>query len=404
MSSRLRPVRRPGHATHRRGRAALSAAALTAAAAAAFAPAAGAAGAKYVALGDSYSSGDGVTPYLDGTNNPTNLCHRSQKTYGALIAKAKGYSTDGKPTASYDLAACSGGTTHDLFETNFKYSSEPAQLSHLGADTKLVTMTIGGNDLGLTNWLQKCLNVAPQWLGKPGPPTNMPGVWGCTSNAALGAQTLQVLDAVAGVSNGAVLREADGTPKLDDQDQPMAIRSLSSILTEINRRSPQAKIYVAGYPNVFGTDKARWTKNPYNTVSGYMCDVTPPTAITYDYLDATTGAAPNYLGANNVAARYGVIQKAAVAQAVAAGIPATFVDPQPRFTGHANCDTLTVDSAGKSVPSQKWIEGISPTITGSFHPSEAGQNGYAQTFLATPGFSASDQDAARASLSAASRP
>lgn len=387
MPSRHHPIRRSRLA------ATLTISAL--AAGAVLAPAAEAAGAQYVALGDSYSSGDGVLPYLPGTNTPSNLCHRSEKAYGALIGIAKGYTPDGKPKAgTFDFAACSGGTTHDLFLPNFK-NPENAQLDHLGADTRLVTLTIGGNDLGFINWVGECLNVAPQWFGLPGPPTNMPGRWGCTDHAFLAKQTKLALDALAGVNNGAILRTSNpsttdptlGEPKLDlDGVSTMPIRSVSSVLTAIHARAPQAKIYLAGYPKVFGTDKAKWTRNPYDTVSGYLCDVTPPTAITYDYLDATDGAAPDYLGANSVATKYAAIQRAAVAQAVAAGIPATFVDPQPRFAGHANCDTYTVNSSGGSVPSQKWIEGISPTVTGSFHPSEAGQNGYAQTFLATPGF------------------
>ena len=35
---------------------------------------------KYVALGDSYASGEGLPPYDEGTHSATNQCHRSNRT------------------------------------------------------------------------------------------------------------------------------------------------------------------------------------------------------------------------------------------------------------------------------------------------------------------------------------
>ncbi len=39
----------------------------------------------YVALGDSYSAGEGDRPYEPGTDTKTNTCHRSEKAYPTMI-------------------------------------------------------------------------------------------------------------------------------------------------------------------------------------------------------------------------------------------------------------------------------------------------------------------------------
>jgi len=62
-----------------------------------------AAGPAYVALGDSYSSGNGAGSYIsDGTD-----CHRSNNAYAPL------YAGQHSPS-SFTFAACSGATTTDV--------------------------------------------------------------------------------------------------------------------------------------------------------------------------------------------------------------------------------------------------------------------------------------------------
>lgn len=94
-----------------------------------------AAGGKYVALGDSYSSGVGTRQYLnDGTN-----CQRSVYAYPELTA--------GKIGATLNFQACSGANTHDVL-TN--------QAGALDTATKYVTITVGGNDAGFASVLTRC--------------------------------------------------------------------------------------------------------------------------------------------------------------------------------------------------------------------------------------------------------
>ena len=104
--------------------------------AAALAVAAGAArGATYAALGDSYSSGVGTGSYtLDSA------CKRSAYAYPSLWAQQH-------PGTSLAFVACSGAKTSDLLAT---------QIQAVTSATTLVTMTIGGNDVGFASLIQQC--------------------------------------------------------------------------------------------------------------------------------------------------------------------------------------------------------------------------------------------------------
>jgi lysophospholipase L1-like esterase len=93
--------------------------------------------ARYVALGDSYSSGLGAGSYA-ASSGP---CFRSRGAYSQLWASAS------KP-ASYISAACAGATTSSVIAT---------QLSALSSATTLVSITIGGNDVGFSAVMETCV-------------------------------------------------------------------------------------------------------------------------------------------------------------------------------------------------------------------------------------------------------
>jgi lysophospholipase L1-like esterase len=101
------------------------------------APAAGAAGAHYVALGDSYSSGVGAGSYIAASGS----CDRSTNAYSQLWANTHA-------PASYVSVACSGARTTDVTAN---------QLSALSASTTLVSISIGGNDLGFADIMADCV-------------------------------------------------------------------------------------------------------------------------------------------------------------------------------------------------------------------------------------------------------
>ncbi|GAA2047803.1 SGNH family lipase [Catenulispora yoronensis] len=94
-------------------------------------------GANYVALGDSYSSGVGAGSYTSSSGN----CLRSTNAYSQLWANSHS-------PASYVSVACSGATTQDVLNN---------QISALSSSTTLVTITIGGNDVGFASTMQTCV-------------------------------------------------------------------------------------------------------------------------------------------------------------------------------------------------------------------------------------------------------
>jgi len=88
----------------------------------------------YVALGDSYSSAAGVNPQVVGSPP---ACSRSQLNYAHDIAAST------HPAAFTDVT-CSGAKTSDFFTP--QATGVAPQLDAVGSDTRLVTMTISGND------------------------------------------------------------------------------------------------------------------------------------------------------------------------------------------------------------------------------------------------------------------
>ena len=167
----------------------LAAAALVVFAACACLAAAGPAGTttwNYVAMGDSYSSGVGTGSYaLDST------CKRSVYAYPYLF-------TQKHTMGAFAFVACSGAKTTDLIAK---------QLPSLSSTTNLVTMTIGGNDIGFASLIQQCTLAD------------------CTS-------ALVNTTANLGTRLGPVLDPA---------------------FTDVKPAAPNATVVVLGYPRVFST-------------------------------------------------------------------------------------------------------------------------------------------------------
>jgi lysophospholipase L1-like esterase len=91
------------------------------------------AGAHYAALGSSYAAGAGNPPLA--TDRPER-CGASQLSYARLLAARLGLTlTD---------ASCGGATTAHVLGA---WNEQPPQIDAVRPDTRLVTITIGGNDL-----------------------------------------------------------------------------------------------------------------------------------------------------------------------------------------------------------------------------------------------------------------
>ncbi len=90
---------------------------------------------RYVALGSSFAAGPGLMPRAEGSPRRSG---RSAANYAHLLAAHLGLALDD--------VSFSGATTSDILAPNGR--GFPAQLDSVRADTELVTMTAGGNDVG----------------------------------------------------------------------------------------------------------------------------------------------------------------------------------------------------------------------------------------------------------------
>ena len=109
-------------------------------------------GARYVALGSSFAAGPGVGPITPDT--PAR-CGRGTLNYPNLLAA--------KLKLSLVDATCSGATTEHVLGP---WNEVPAQIESVTADTRLVTITIGGNDV---NFVGNIFAAACEQMSAPDP-------------------------------------------------------------------------------------------------------------------------------------------------------------------------------------------------------------------------------------------
>ncbi len=158
----------------------------------------------YVALGDSYQSGFLIAPYVAGSPEG---CYRSEKSYSELLAAAR------PALQPMRNMTCSGATTADL--TSSQLSGQPAQFDALVSATTLVTLGMGGNDIGFSSIVSGC-NVA----------VTLGGLNPCRDKFDHGGS---------------------------DDRYPLiaAMRaSLTSAYQQVAQRSPNARVLAIGYPSV----------------------------------------------------------------------------------------------------------------------------------------------------------
>jgi lysophospholipase L1-like esterase len=100
---------------------------------------------RYVALGDSYTSG----PLIPTQVNPN--CTRSDHNYPSLVSATI-------HSSSFTDVSCGGATTGDILNpgTGELGQAVPAQISAVTAGTALVSVGIGGNDISFTDIITSC--------------------------------------------------------------------------------------------------------------------------------------------------------------------------------------------------------------------------------------------------------
>ena len=158
---------------------------------------------KYVALGDSYAAG----PLIPMMEQPWG-CLKSTNNYPKLLAKRLGLTLRD--------ATCSGAQTDDMWHPQgVSPTPNPAQFDRLEADTGIVTLQIGGNDIGFGSIAEACGSAAVQQQS-------------CRSQFS----------------------NPDGSDELERriaETLPLVI----DVVEGIRARSPLAEIYLLGYPSIF---------------------------------------------------------------------------------------------------------------------------------------------------------
>ncbi len=158
---------------------------------------------KYVSLGDSYTSGPLIPSQVDLN------CVRSDKNYPSLVRAAIG-------SSSFNDVSCGGATTSDVLNpgTGELGIGVPAQIAAVTADTALVAVGIGGNDIGFSGIINTCVSAsASNPFGSP-----------CKNQyTAGGTDQLQA-------------RIAATAPKI------------AAVLGAVHAAAPGARVVVVGYP------------------------------------------------------------------------------------------------------------------------------------------------------------
>ncbi|MCN9240588.1 SGNH/GDSL hydrolase family protein [Streptomyces sp. RY43-2] len=158
----------------------------------------------YVSLGDSYTSGPLIPAQVDAN------CARSNRNYPSLVAAARG-------VATFKDMSCGGATTEHMWTAQ---GTNDPQLSALRRDTDLVTLQIGGNDMGFGTIIATCAALGVQ------EPTGDP----CRRHYT-----------------------ASGTDELTaaiDRTAPKVAR----VLKAVHAKAPHARVLVVGYPDLLPDD------------------------------------------------------------------------------------------------------------------------------------------------------
>ena len=99
-------------------------------------------GSQYVAMGSSYAAGFGIQPQVPGAGG----CGRSELDYPHLVAA--------RLHLDLNDVSCGGAVTANALDT--PQDSAPPQIDAVTAKTRLVTMTIGGNDVNYVGTAIEC--------------------------------------------------------------------------------------------------------------------------------------------------------------------------------------------------------------------------------------------------------
>jgi len=221
-------------------------------------------GFEYVALGDSYSAGFGLTPYSATSPfaatppSDPNGCYQADANYPHLVTTALGLTIDDQ-TCSGAISANIGypssatipvtpvidtlpelPTVPTIQTTMSGQTALQLQTAALSADTDIVTVAIGGNDLGFTDIAEACMRTA---LG--GNVTGLLFLTGgtyATENCANYFTTATNTPAFPADAN------------LENRMTTLIAPRISATFDEIAALAPNAQVFVVEYPQIASAD------------------------------------------------------------------------------------------------------------------------------------------------------
>lgn len=181
----------------------------------------------YVALGDSYTA-----DVLSGPLPPTTQfvpigCAQSSADYPHQVARLL-------HVTQFHDSSCGSATTANMTQPQSVPfgGTAPPQFAALGPDVDLVTIGIGGNDVGFVNDAESCLNLVPTPI--PGAPEGLGG--SCAARFTAG-----------------------GVDQIDEAIKATAPK-IATVLQQIRQLAPDARILLVNYLDAVPLDgKGCWS-------------------------------------------------------------------------------------------------------------------------------------------------
>jgi lysophospholipase L1-like esterase len=272
---------------------------------------------EYVALGDSYASGEGLGPFFTSDN-----CHRSINFAFAELLTASGHPII---DPSKRFKACSGARSGNIYNVEQPVADgrqvEPGK-GLIGPKTDLITIMMGGNDVHFSDVLKLC-------VARVDCPTE-----------------------VFAVQDPAEDERADLTPAAPlGQWAPAMIdvveKRLGVLLARLAVDAPNARILIVGYPQLLPAGRV---------------------ARQFDVCDALVSAIDTQERNTFVTLQRRL--NAGIANAASKTHRVEFIDPTDAFVTHEACG-----SRGELIHSTN----LSKVDPGLFHPTAKGQQLLART-------------------------
>src|SRR3954471_21691916 len=186
--------------------------------------------ADWVGLGDSYAAG----PLIPNQSLQPLGCLRSSRNFAHLAAARAGMSLAD--------VSCSGAKTGDMTSAqSTDAGTNPPQFNALSAATKVVSLQIGGNDIGFTEILENCVTYNP--FAHP-----CQDRYGTGANDQINARIAATAPKVAAVSQGIHQRSPDAK---------VLVVNYAAILPETGSGCwPQVPLAYSDVPYLRGKEKA----------------------------------------------------------------------------------------------------------------------------------------------------